>query len=171
MNGVLRACFDVRRARETTKKVLTECKSVNEKAGEGNFRILPQKTCLSYFAVATIGQAASAVSSGEKSSMSLSLEQHIQETISTNKVLVYSKTYCGFCRRVKGLFCEMGVEATIFELDKIENGAAVQEGLLSLTGQRTVPNVFVNGKHLGGSSDTQEAARSGRLQELLADGG
>jgi len=61
--------------------------------------------------------------------------------------------------------------ATIVELDKIENGAAVQEGLLSLTGQRTVPNVFVNGKHLGGSSDTQEAARSGRLQELLADGG
>ena len=103
--------------------------------------------------------------------MSLSLEQHIQETISTNKVLIYSESYCGFCGRVKGLFCEMGVEATIVELDKIENGAAVQEGLLSLTGQRTVPNVFVNGKHLGGSSGTQEAARSGRLQELLADGG
>ena len=57
------------------------------------------------------------------------------------------------------------------QLDQREDGEQLQATLLEMTKQRTVPNVFVNGKHLGGSSDTQEAARSGRLQELLADGG
>ena len=36
-----------------------------------------------------------------------------------------------------------------------------------MTQQRTVPNVFVGGKHLGGNDDTQQAARSGKLAELL----
>ena len=39
--------------------------------------------------------------------------------------------------------------------------------LAELTGQRTVPNIFVKGEHLGGNDDLQEAAQSGRLAELL----
>ena len=38
----------------------------------------------------------------------------------------------------------------------------------SLVCVRTVPNVFINGKHLGGNDDTQKAARSGKLKKLLA---
>lgn len=49
-----------------------------------------------------------------------------------------------------------------------ENGAAVQEALLAKTGQKTVPSVFVSGKHLGGSSDTENASKDGRLQQLLS---
>jgi glutaredoxin 3 len=60
------------------------------------------------------------------------------------------------------------VSAKIFELDKMDNGAAIQDALLDMTGQRTVPNVFVNGKQLGGNDKTQAAAKSGELQKLLA---
>ena len=54
------------------------------------------------------------------------------------------------------------------ELNEREDGAEVQAALAELTGQRTVPNVFIKGQHLGGNDDTQRAARSGKLQELLA---
>lgn len=61
----------------------------------------------------------------------------------------------------------MNIDATIHELNKMEDGPDVQQALLELTGQRTVPNVFIKGNHIGGNDDTQAAAKSGKIQELL----
>lgn len=49
----------------------------------------------------------------------------------------------------------------------MQNGAQIQRELLTMTGQRTVPSVFVNGRHLGGNDDTQEAYRTGALTTML----
>jgi len=49
----------------------------------------------------------------------------------------------------------------------MDDGADIQAALLDLTGQKTVPNVFIKGQHLGGNDVTQEAAKSGKLQEML----
>ena len=100
----------------------------------------------------------------------MSLEDDIKDTISKNKVVMYSKSYCPFCNQCKGLFEQKGIYdgAEIIELDLVEGGAEIQEALLSITGQRTVPNVFIGGVHLGGNDDTQKAAKSGKLDELLA---
>jgi glutaredoxin 3 len=67
------------------------------------------------------------------------------------KVTVFSKTYCPHCTATKALFAELKVPAKIHELDVLPDGGAMQDALLELTGQRTVPNVFINGKHLGGN--------------------
>ena len=69
--------------------------------------------------------------------------------IAENKVTVWSKTYCPFCTRVKGLFEEMGVEAFVVELDRLHEEAEIQDALAEMTGQRTVPNVFIGGAHVG----------------------
>jgi len=61
----------------------------------------------------------------------------------------------------------MGVEFAVHELDQMENGAEIQTALLDMTGQRSVPNVFVKQQHIGGNDDTQLAAKKGKLQELL----
>ena len=55
----------------------------------------------------------------------------------------------------------------VHELDEMPNGYAIQDELYRKTGQRTVPNVFVRGQHIGGNDDTQAAYRSGKLQKLL----
>jgi glutaredoxin 3 len=55
----------------------------------------------------------------------------------------------------------------VHELDQVKNGDAIQQELARMTGQRTVPNVFVNGKHLGGNDDTQGAYSSGKLAKML----
>jgi glutaredoxin 3 len=55
----------------------------------------------------------------------------------------------------------------VFELDEMDNGADLQMALQEMTKQRTVPNVFLAGKHLGGNDATQDAARTGKLQEML----
>jgi len=63
----------------------------------------------------------------------------------------------------------MNIPAKIIELDNMDNGPEVQAALLDISGQRTVPNVFIKGKHLGGNDDSQAAARSGKLQEMLGN--
>ena len=54
------------------------------------------------------------------------------------------------------------------ELDKDEDGPAIQAALLEVTGQRTVPNIFVGGRHIGGNDDAQAKAASGELQTMLS---
>lgn len=61
-----------------------------------------------------------------------------------------------------------GHTVKVFELDEMDNGGDLQRTLLQMSGQRTVPNVWIKGKHLGGNDDTQNAAASGKLQELLS---
>ena len=82
-------------------------------------------------------------------------------------VVVYSKSWCPYCLRVKGLFLELGAEAKVIELDEVIEGAEVQDALLSITGVRTVPQVFVGGDFVGGCDDTEAAHRAGQLVPLL----
>lgn len=55
----------------------------------------------------------------------------------------------------------------MFELDEIAEGAELQEVLEEMTGQRTVPNVFVRGEHLGGCDDTMRKQQDGSLAALI----
>ena len=91
----------------------------------------------------------------------------IQERIQGEHVLVFSKSYCPYCQQVKALLDSEGVPYTVVELDTHKNGAEYQRILLQLTGQRTVPNVFINGRHIGGASDTMDAYQNGTLSTLL----
>ena len=51
----------------------------------------------------------------------------------------------------------------------MDDGNDIQAALLDLTGQKTVPNVFIKGEHLGGNDNTQAAAKSGKLAEMLGN--
>lgn len=50
-----------------------------------------------------------------------------------------------------------------------EDGSDIQAALAELTSQRTVPNIFINQKHIGGNSDLQ--AKKGQLPGLLKEAG
>ena len=96
------------------------------------------------------------------------LAEKITAHIESADVVVFSKSWCPFCMQTKGLFETLQVPVTYIELDELADGADMQAELAQMSGQRTVPNVFIKGQHLGGNDDTQRAARSGKLQELLA---
>ena len=85
------------------------------------------------------------------------------------QVVIWSKSYCGYCFRTKKVFQQgpfKNVDVKVHEIDSL-HGREIQATLAQMTGQRTVPMVFINGKLLGGDSDTQAAYRQGRLQEML----
>lgn len=98
------------------------------------------------------------------------LKAKIQEQIKSTHVLVYSKSTCPFCDRVKKLFSVQYVAFTVVELDKLDNGSEYQDILQELTKQRSVPNVFINGQHIGGCDKTVELYSNGTLAKLLVKG-
>jgi len=89
-----------------------------------------------------------------------------------HQVVVWSKSYCPHCAATKRLFRSMQKRGLadavrVHDIDTMPNGYEIQRELEKLTGQRTVPNVFVNHTHVGGNSNAQAAQRSGRLRQLL----
>lgn len=97
----------------------------------------------------------------------MSSTDFINKEIGENDVVVFSKSYCPFCKKTKELFEDLKVEATVFELNEMDDGVDIQDALLTLTGQRTVPNVFIKGEHIGGNDACQAAAQEGTLQKKL----
>ncbi|KAL8199478.1 hypothetical protein R6Q57_013046 [Mikania cordata] len=74
----------------------------------------------------------------------------VKDLVSTSPVVVFSKSYCPFCVNVKKLLTELGSSFKTIELDQESDGSEMQSALHEWTGQRTVPNVFIAGKHIGG---------------------
>lgn len=120
-------------------------------------------------AAAAAGATSNALTSRPQTVRHMSAEpsDFVNSEIGSTNVVVFSKTYCPFCKATKSLMEDLKIDAKIIELDEIDNGAAIQDALKDLTGQRTVPNVFIKGQHLGGNDVTQAAAKSGKLQKLL----
>ncbi|KAF2092199.1 glutaredoxin domain-containing protein [Saccharata proteae CBS 121410] len=92
-----------------------------------------------------------------------------QGIIDDNAVAVFSKSYCPYCRATKSLLSELGAKFYAIELDQVDDGAAIQDALETMTGQRSVPNVFISKKHIGGNSDLQ--AKKGELPGMLKSAG
>ncbi|XP_062019209.1 monothiol glutaredoxin-S10-like [Rosa rugosa] len=110
------------------------------------------------------------VKSMSSSSFGSRLEESVKKTVDENPVVVYSKSWCSYSSEVKSLFKRLGAEPTVIELDELgAQGPQVQKVLERLTGQHTVPNVFIGGKHIGGCTDTVKLHRKGELEPLLAE--
>ena len=62
-----------------------------------------------------------------------------------HKLVVFSKTYCPGCYKVKQLFCSLGIDPVILELDLIEGGSEIQQALVPPTGSGMVPKVWISG--------------------------
>lgn len=92
----------------------------------------------------------------------------IQEAISANHVMIFSKTYCPYCTRAKDALKGLNAKGMeVYELDMRKDGGDLQTALLQLTGQRTVPNIFIGGKHVGGCDTTLAKIADGSLQKML----
>ncbi|KAI1818074.1 putative glutaredoxin [Poronia punctata] len=92
-----------------------------------------------------------------------------QAIIDENAVAVFSKSYCPYCKSSKDLLNSVGAKYYSIELDQEPDGSAIQDALAEISGQRTVPNIYIGKKHIGGNSDLQ--AKKGELKSLLQEVG
>lgn len=102
----------------------------------------------------------------------LTKEECITRIVKSHPVVVFSKSWCPYCRKALEALSAAGVqEPYIVDLTNISNAREVQGVLKSMTKRRTVPNVFVGGKSIGGGDETTALQAKGALVPLLTQAG
>ncbi|KAF5210007.1 putative prefoldin subunit [Clavispora lusitaniae] len=94
-------------------------------------------------------------------------KEKVQALIKNKPIFIASKSYCPYCTKTKNTVASITKEAYILELDNEEDGAEIQDALFEITGQRTVPNIFIGGEHIGGNSDLQALQSQDKLEPKI----
>ncbi len=84
-------------------------------------------------------------------------------------VLIYTKPSCPYCHRAKHLLQEKGVRYE--EIDIAADPARRSEMMTKSAGKTTVPQIFIEGMHVGGCDDLYALDRDGKLDPLLRKAG
>jgi glutaredoxin 3 len=81
------------------------------------------------------------------------------------KIEIYTSQFCGYCARAKRLLSQKGVD--YIDYDVIEDPDKRTEMVQRAGGRMTVPQIFIDGKHVGGCDDLYDLDQAGRLDPLL----
>lgn len=81
-------------------------------------------------------------------------------------ITLYTKGYCPFCKRAKTLLTQQGItDWTEYDLELEPN--RLNEMLTRSSGHRTVPQIFIDNEHIGGSDDLYDLIASGKFEAVL----
>jgi len=84
--------------------------------------------------------------------------------VMTDPVLIYTTSVCPYCIRAKRVLTDKGV--SFREID-VSNDPETRKYLVEASGQRTVPQIFIGGKSIGGCDDMVALDRKGLLDPML----
>ena len=84
--------------------------------------------------------------------------------MTTPAVPVYTGSFCGYCERALALLERRGIAHT--EIN-VEDHPGLREELLAKSGQRTLPQIFVGERYIGGATELAALDRSGELLKLI----
>jgi glutaredoxin 3 len=90
----------------------------------------------------------------------------VDKAVSENFIVVYSKNSCPYCVMAKDLLKSLNQDFLAIELDQQDDGRDIQNYLAKSTGHKTVPNIFINQKHIGGCASLQEMVNPSRSNSL-----
>ncbi|KAK2610435.1 hypothetical protein N8I77_003863 [Diaporthe amygdali] len=94
----------------------------------------------------------------------------INDILKKSPVIIFSKTYCQFSKRAKALLLDkyaITPEPYVVELDIHQLGRPIQDRLAKMTGRKTVPNIMINGKSIGGADDIAAMDNNHELVEKI----
>ncbi|CNL14586.1 glutaredoxin 3 [Yersinia aldovae] len=80
------------------------------------------------------------------------------------KIELYTKATCPFCHRAKAL---LNAKGAAFQEIAIDNAPARREEMITRSGRTTVPQIFIDGQHIGGCDDLHALDARGGLDPLL----
>eukprot|EP01108_Squamamoeba_japonica_P008474 TRINITY_DN7549_c0_g1_i2.p1 TRINITY_DN7549_c0_g1~~TRINITY_DN7549_c0_g1_i2.p1 ORF type:complete len:141 (+),score=38.16 TRINITY_DN7549_c0_g1_i2:44-424(+) len=93
----------------------------------------------------------------------------VRRVIAEHKVVLFSKSYCPYCVNLKSLLKKnyASLAVHLVELDQNEIGSDLQAAVSQESGSRTVPQLFVGGKFIGGFSESSAAQKAGQLAKVI----
>ena len=96
---------------------------------------------------------------------------NVKKQIDQHKVLLYTKSTCGYCRAAIELLQLRAAPYHNIDLNREEAGMEMQRALREITGQNTVPNIFINSNHIGGYTQLKQLEDTGELDDIFKEAG
>ena len=78
------------------------------------------------------------------------MEDTLNSLISDNKVIIFSKDWCPFCRRAISILKNGGLDPKVIDLDKSSDGDEIHTALKNYINRTSVPQTFIGGEYVGG---------------------
>lgn len=82
------------------------------------------------------------------------------------RVTMYTTAYCGYCRRAERLLAAKGI--TDIDAIRVDEDPQQRIAMMNRTGRRTVPQIYIGDRHVGGYDELAALDRAGELAALLA---
>ncbi|XVF28371.1 hypothetical protein REPUB_Repub15cG0023800 [Reevesia pubescens] len=79
--------------------------------------------------------------------------ERVTKLASEKPVVIFSKSSCCMCHTIKTLFYDFGASPAVHELDEIPSGREIEQALLRLGCNPSVPAVFIGGELVGGANE------------------
>ncbi|KAK3725243.1 hypothetical protein LTR37_000754 [Vermiconidia calcicola] len=98
------------------------------------------------------------------------VQDALNEILRKGPIIIFSKSYCPFSKKAKHILLDLYTITPppyVVELDQHELGSGLQSALERTTGRRTVPNILINGRSIGGGDDVQELHEDGKLASTI----
>ena len=87
--------------------------------------------------------------------------------LDTNKVMLFTKSWCPYSKKVITILNDKNVKYGVFEIDTNEKGEEMQKYLIDKSGQRTVPYVYIGKKLIGGDDEFEKGVKNGSVKATL----
>lgn len=88
--------------------------------------------------------------------------------MTTNDIEIFTIPTCPFCRKAKELFDDNYLDYNEYDISRDEEEMRKKLGVkFNIKGQVTVPQIIINGKHIGGYTDLKEIVKDGKLCDYL----
>ncbi|MED6155252.1 Monothiol glutaredoxin-S1 [Stylosanthes scabra] len=93
----------------------------------------------------------------------------VSSMVGEKPVVIFSKSTCCLSHSMKSLIRSFGANPTVYELDEISNGDEIENGLIQMGCQPSVPAVFIGQRLIGGSKRIMSLHVRNQLVPLLKD--
>ncbi len=102
--------------------------------------------------------------------------EFVNKTVANQKVVMFALEWCEFCWSVRKLFNAIDVEFTSIDLDSVRFqedsfGTRIREVLNDKLGVNTIPQIYIDGHHIGGCTELFDAYKTGEIQSRLVQAG
>jgi len=140
------------------------------------FRFVAAPTPTPATVPAPIAAAAPAAALPIKPALENDATNFVDELIGNEAVVLFALEWCEFCWSVRKFFAKLGIAYRSIDLDSVpyqanDRGGKIRTVLAKRLGTPTIPQVFIAGRHFGGSTDLFAAWRDGSLQKHLLEHG
>ncbi|CAI9779775.1 unnamed protein product [Fraxinus pennsylvanica] len=97
--------------------------------------------------------------------------ERVNKMVAQKPLVIFSKSSCCMSHTIKSLICDFGVNPVVYELDEIARAGDIEQALLRLGCNPSVPAVFIGGEFVGGANEIMSLHLQQSLKPMLKRAG